>query len=294
MRISSAIQLIAATTLAGFVWAAGAKTATYLGSFSWRHSGDWFGGFSALHLSDDGQDMIVLSDRAKIARATITRSGDLITAVSVVDVQPLLSSRGRMLMGRSGDAEGIAVGPDGTVYISFEGVHRVAEYSGTDGHARVLPRPREFDTLDVNGSFEALAIDENEWLYTMTERSRTADGDIPVYRWNGQNWSTPFVLPQRGRFNPVAADFGPDGRFYVLERTFSIAGFRSRVRRWELDGTMLSTEEVLFETGSGKHGNLEGLSVWADQQGRLRATMVSDDNFMALLSTELVEYVLPN
>ncbi|MGI9367457.1 MAG: esterase-like activity of phytase family protein [Ruegeria sp.] len=294
MRLSSAIQLIAAIVFASSACAAEVKTATYLGTYTWRSGGDWFGGFSALHLSDNGHSMIVLSDRANIAQANIDRDGDQITDVTVEDRWPLRSSRGRILTGRAGDAEGIAIAPDGTIYISFEGVHRIARYHSPDDNARVLPRPKEFDALDRNGSFEALAIDGRGWLYTMTERSRTMDGDIPVYRWDGQIWTTPFVLPQRGKFLPVAADFDTEGRLYVLERSLSLIGFRSRLRRWEVIGDEVRAEETLLETSTGKHDNLEGLSVWRDDLGRLRATMVSDDNFMVLQSTELVEYLLPN
>ena len=294
MRRSLAVQLIATLLLTGSVWAVEVKTATLLGSYAWRHNADWFGGFSALHISDRGRGMVALSDRSTLVTARIDRDGDQIVEVKILDHWPVLSSTGRALPGYTGDSEGIAIGPDGSYFISFEGVHRVAYYSGPDGKARVLPRPKAFDRLDGNGSFEALAIDDQGRLYALTEKSRTADGHIPVYRWNGQAWATPFVLPQRGRFLPVAADFGPDGHLYVLERSLSLIGFRSRLRRWQIVGDEPRAEEILFETGTGAHDNLEGLSVWRDDQGRLRATMISDDNFMALQRTELVEYLLPD
>ncbi|EEX09192.1 conserved hypothetical protein [Ruegeria lacuscaerulensis ITI-1157] len=294
MLRSSSIQLIAALLLAGSAWAVELKSATHLGSFTWSHPGNWFGGFSAIHVSDGGRRAWVLSDRAMLVTARIERDGDQISEVRALKHGPLLSSRGRVLRGAAGDSEGLARAPDGSFYISFEGVHRVAHYAVPDAPARVLPRPRPFDGLDGNGSFEGLAIDVQGRLYTLPEKSRTASGDIPVYRWNGRAWSTPFVLPQRGRFLPVAADFGPDGRFYVLERAVALIGFRSRLRRWQIEGDTPTAEETLFETGTGTHDNLEGLSVWRDGQGRLRATMISDDNFLALQRTELVEYLLPD
>ncbi len=238
--------------------------------------------------------MIALSDRARLVTARIERSGGEVVGIRLLGKWPVLSSKGRIMSGGVGDSEGIAVAPDGGFYISFEGVHRVAYYSGPGKKARVLPRPQAFQNLSENGSFEGLAIDATGRLYTMPEKNRTAQGDIPVYRWNGHSWSTPFALPQRGWFKPVAADFGPDGRFYMLERKLSAIGFRSRLRRWDLTDDLPNTEEILFETGTGAHDNLEGLSVWRDGQGRLRATMISDDNFLALQRTELVEYLLPD
>ncbi|WP_171124091.1 MULTISPECIES: esterase-like activity of phytase family protein [unclassified Ruegeria] len=294
MRRRSAIQLISAFCLAGSAWAVETKTAVELGSFAWSDPAGWFGGFSALHVSADGQNLTVLSDRATLVRARILREGDAITGVEVTGKWPVLSSTGQPLIGSSGDSEGLAVAPDGSFFVSFERVHRVAHYSAPGSKARVLPRPKAFDQLPNNGSFEALAIDGKQRLYTLTEKGRTENGDIPVYRWNGQVWSTPFVLPQRGRFLPVAADFGPDGRLYVLERSVSLTGFRSRLRRWRLQDDTPTGEEVLFTTGMGGHDNLEGVSIWRDDRGRLRATMVSDDNFLALQRTELVEYLLPD
>lgn len=289
-----AVQLIAGLLLAGPGRAVAAKTATHSGSFVWRHGAHWFGGFSAVHISDNGRRMMALSDRATLVSAQIERHGDAVAAIQIRGHWPVLSSTGRDLPGYVGDSEGIAMAPDGGFYISFEGVHRVAYYPAPGTKARVLPRPGVFEGLNGNGSFEALAIDGQGRLYTLTEKNRTAQGDIPVYRWDGHTWSTPFVLPQRGRFLPVAADFGPDGRFYLLERRLSLAGFRSRLRRWRIGRQGPGAEEILFETGTGTHDNLEGLSVWRDSRGRLRATMISDDNFLALQRTELVEYLLPD
>lgn len=294
MRRRFAVQLIAALLLAGPVSAVEAKTATRLQSYEWRHDADWFGGFSALHVSDEGRKLTAINDRARLITARIQRDGNRITGIELLEDRQILSSRGRIMTGRAGDSEGIAMAGDGSLYISFEGVHRVAHYARPGANARVLPRPGAFLALDVNGSFEGLAIDKRGWLYTLTEKNRTAQGEIPVYRWDGRAWSTPFVLPARGKFLPVSADFGPDGRFYVLERAVSFTGFRSRLRRWQVEGDMPTAEQVLFETGTGTHDNLEGLSVWRDAQGALRATMVSDDNFLALQRTELVEYLLPD
>ncbi len=270
------------------------KSATFLGSYPWRHNANWFGGFSALQITEDGRHMTVLSDRATLATARIVREGDAITDIQILEKWPILSSKGHKLRGRAGDSEGIAFAPDGSLYISFEGIHRVAHYQTPHSKARVLARPGVFRNLDRNGSFEALAIDEQGRLYTLTEKSRSAEGNILVYRWDGSAWSTPFTLQPRDGFLPVSADFGPDGRLYLLERRVSFIGFDTRLRRWEIKDDVPGSEEILIDTGTGTHDNLEGLSIWLDGQGRLRATMISDDNFLALQRTELVEYLLPD
>jgi len=79
----------------------------------------------------------------------------------------------------------------------------------------------------------------------------------------------------------------PDGQFYLLERDFTGLGFRTRIRQFDADFT---NETVLLETGNARHDNLEGISAWRDDSGSIRLTLVSDDNFLFLQRTEIVEY----
>lgn len=271
--------------------------AEHLGTYVWRAKPEWFGGFSALELDPNGRDMIVLSDRSTLVRARLQRQnnsqGGNITGVEMLSAKHLRSSKGRRLFGRIMDSEGLAVAADGSLFISFEGVARVVHHRDETTRARVLPRARAFRAMPLNKSLEALAINAKGHLYTLPENAPDEDGNIPVWRWDGQAWSQPYSLPRRGGFLPVGADFGPDGRFYLLERDFTLIGFHSRLRRWDVTAQGLGNEVTLLRTGTGTHDNLEGLSVWRDASGDLRATMVSDDNFMTLQRTELVEYRLP-
>ncbi|WP_293576078.1 esterase-like activity of phytase family protein [Phaeobacter sp.] len=273
------------------------QSAHLLASYRWEHPAKWFGGFSALALSRDGSRMTVISDRATIVTADIARSNTpsaTITDITTRKANKLRASNGSTLRGRIVDAEGLAIGRDGTLFISFEGISRVARHSRGDSRAEILPRPKGFRSLPLNKALEALAIDDRGRLYTLPERALTDAGTIPVWRWNGRRWSRPFDLPSRGDFLPVGADFGPDGRLYLLERDFGLIGFRSRLRRFDIGSKGPSGETILLETGLGLHDNLEGISVWRDATGHLRATMVSDDNFFSIQRTELVEYRLPD
>ena len=292
MRLGPALAITLALVLIGLSVTAQGQRARLVGSFAWSMDEPWFGGFSGLTLSGDGASMTVLSDRSVILTARIIRDGDRISAIRPGRPIRLRSSTGKRLIGHVRDSEGLAIAPDGTTYISFERVHRVARYDDLTGPAKVLPRPREFRAMRFNGSLEALAVDAKGRLYTLPEDGVGRNGLIPLYRWDGKVWSRPFFLPARGDFLPVGADFGPDGRFYLLERTYGLFGFRSRLRSWDLTGTAALDERTLLETGAGTHGNLEGLSVWRDAAGRLRATMVADDNFNRFQKTELVEYIL--
>ncbi|NRB18704.1 MAG: esterase-like activity of phytase family protein [Rhodobacteraceae bacterium] len=302
MRLGTTVKLtlclIVAASLGVAVQAANRNDApnraTYLGSYTWRISADWFGGLSALSLSTDGGSMTVLSDRATLATAKINRDKGQISGIEIQSVHKLRASSGSALRGRTSDSEGLAIAPDGTIYISFERVSRVVRHRQASGRGEVLPRPKEFRSLPINKALEALASDARGHLYTLPEHALNSEGQIPVWRWDGRNWSMPFTLPPRGDFFPVSADIGPDGRFYLLERDYGLFGFRSRLRRWDFTKNGPVNEQILLQTSSGSHDNLEGLSVWRDPTGRLRATMISDDNFLILQRTELVEYALPD
>jgi hypothetical protein len=64
------------------------------------------------------------------------------------------------------------------------------------------------------------------------------------------------------------------------------------VRRFDVSEDQIGKGELILQTNAGTHDNLEGLSVWQDNTGVIRLTMISDDNFNILQHTEFVEYRL--
>lgn len=270
-----------------------AADATLLSSYSWNSSDPAFGGFSSIHLDDRGRTFLATSDRAHFLSGQIVRQGDQITNVTAQELTPLRNANKNPLRGRDVDSEGIAVHPDGRIYVSFESNHRVWVYKDKHSIAKWVPRHPDFKSLQNNSSLEALAIDRHGQLYTIPERSGKIDKPFPVYRFNGKKWDKRLQIPRRGPFLVVGADFGPDQKFYVLERHFRIPfGFKTRVRRFSLTPTGFKNEETLIQSPFGQHDNLEGISVWQDDQERIRITLISDDNFKFFQRTELVEYVV--
>ncbi|KPQ06886.1 MAG: hypothetical protein HLUCCA12_07915 [Rhodobacteraceae bacterium HLUCCA12] len=260
--------------------------------FVWDMARDDFGGFSALHLERDGVTFLALSDRAFLYRGQFERDADeRIIGVAVRSVHQLRHRDGSLLSGPRGDSEGLAVGADGTLYIAFEGGRRtrVAAYVGPDLPARLLPRHPDFRDMPGNGALEALAIDAQGRLYTLSEDDPRA-GAFPLYRHDRGDWAIIGAIPQRGPFLPVGADFGPDGNFYLLERRFRLPGFATRISRIRPEAW--SNPETLFETDIGTLDNHEGISVTRNRHGRLRATIISDDNRLFLQRTEIVEVLL--
>lgn len=267
--------------------------ATYLGSYRWSMEDAGFGGYSGIELDADGTGFLALSDKGHLRRAEIAR--DAAGRISGVRGGPAIQLRdieGVPLKGLVSDSEGLAIAPNGDILVSFEMRHRVRRYPDPEGAAVRVPGHPDFQQMQNNSSLEALAVDARGHIFTLPERSGVRDRPFPVYRHDGTGWDIPFSLPRSEAFLAVGADFGPDGWLYLLERAVTGPGFRSRVRRFEVSGDRVNAEEELIRTGTRVHDNLEGISVWQDDRGRIRITMISDDNFKFFQRTEIVEYAV--
>lgn len=289
-------KLILLLVLVGFRGSAGPLPASgFLQALDFHRDEAKFGGFSALHVRPDGRDFVALSDDGIYVTGVFTRDGsDRITGFTASPVTELRRADGKPLLHYQSDSEGLAIAPDGTVFVSFESPARVWRYDTLGGLPVKLPDARDFAKMQNNRELEALAIDAKGTLYTIPEATDAESTPFPVYRFRSGAWDQPFGFPRRGGFMVSDATIGPDGRFYVLEREFlGPAGFASRIRRFDLTDTQLSGETMVLQTDPGAHDNLEGLAIWRDAKG-LRATMVSDDNFLAVFRSEIVEYRLPD
>ncbi|MEM5469150.1 esterase-like activity of phytase family protein [Celeribacter marinus] len=267
-----------------------AQDAQYLGSYRWQSSDPLHGGFSGLELTDDGRGYVTISDRGAIETGQLKRDArGVVSQVMSDGIVPLKGAKSDALPRYGTDAEGLAVGGDGTIYISFEGLHRIWSYASVNARAVPLPAHPDFKSLQNNSGLEALAIDAQGRLLTMPERSGERSTPFPVYRNGGGTFGIVYRIPRSGEYLPVGMDVGPDGQLYVLERWFRGIGFSSRVRRFDISGNTADGEVTLVESGLGVHDNLEGIAVWRDAQG-IRITMISDDNFKPFQVTEFVDY----
>lgn len=297
MRRRSRLSVVAlGLALAAPAFAQTSPLASFGSNTLWSIPDDSFGGWSGIEVDADGVGFTAISDRGLIVSGRLLRNsrGWLIGA----DAGPILSlahTDGGTLPRYWTDSEGLAIGPDGKVYVSFEAEDRINMYADAAADiATELPRDPDFEGFQNNSAMEALAIAEDGTLYTLPERSGALDRPFPVYRFRDGAWDQPFTLPRRGDFLPTGADIGPDGRFYLLERRFSSSqlGFASRVRRFDLDEDGLTNEVTLFTSEPRQHDNLEGIAVWKDDLEIIHLTMISDDNFRFFQRSEIVEYVV--
>lgn len=274
--------------LAACLAAPAVAQSTLIGSYTWTMDDARFGGFSALEVLDDGAGFVAISDGGAVASGKFLRTDGLISGIALDRFTPLTGPDAQPLRRAESDSEGLALDQDGGFYVSFEWTPGVRRFGGAGTAAGPLMTIPEFTEFQDNAALDALAIGPDGALYTMPERSGLATLPFPVFRLLNGEWDQPFTIPRTGPYLVSGADIGPDGKFYVLERDFVGIGFRSRVRRFAMDGTQ---EEILLVTPVLRHDNLEGISVWDDGEG-LRMTLISDDNFRRFQRTEFVEYRL--
>lgn len=235
--------------------------------------------------------MTVLSDRGNLVQADLIRENGDIQAITPKFHSALFDQNGRLLEPDFRDVEGLAIASDGTAYASFELEHRVVRLNTQTSTTYDLPGHPDFGQLAKNTGLEALAIHPDGRLFTLSEAAADASGTTPLYSLENGRWRIIHRVPVSRPFRPVGADFDDQGRLYLLERAVTPLGFRTQIRRLDL-GSETIKAAVLLTTLPAAFDNLEGLSVWRDQTGGLRLTLVSDDNFFLLQTTQIVEFAL--
>lgn len=270
---------------------ASAQSLTPAGKITLKSDFESFGGLSGIEVYPDG-NFLAITDKGNFFKGIVVRKDGIIQSATILPPQPILDSKGNPLTGLNTNAEGMAIGTVGEILIAFEGNHRIMLHDSTTVAAQFLPKHPDFRSLQPNSGLEALAINSEGIVVTIPERSGMETRPFPVYVFDGVEWMQSTSIPRKGAYLVTGADFGPEGRLYVLERSFSLlAGFSSRIRRFTFTTDTLSNEETLLENRTGRLDNMEGISVWVDETGQTRLTLVSDDNFNPLLRTVLIEYL---
>ncbi|WP_025050261.1 esterase-like activity of phytase family protein [Sulfitobacter noctilucae] len=260
--------------------------------FEWTLEEDWFGGFSGMEVSPDGNALTLITDRSSVVRARLVREQGRLLGVQLLSQDTLKTEDGGRLRGTSRDSEGLAIGRDGQAYVSFEAHDKsVGALDLKTGRITPLPDHPDFAYFSINTGLEALAVHPDGRLFTLSEMPSDSSGTTPLFKFRNGNWRISHRIPLPGPFRPVGADFDDAGRLYLLERTITPLGFRSQIRRFDLNADPVVVE-TLLTTFPAAFDNLEALSVWTDAAGTTRVIVISDDNFISLQTTQIVEFVL--
>lgn len=265
----------------------------------WNHQSSQFGGLSGILIENGGANLIAASDRGTLFSATLERDthGNIVQ-ISNVTEHAIRLPKGGPVDRFKGDIEGLTRLQDGRLGLAFEGYARIMTMDDLDADTVWTHRWDRFESYFNNSAFEGLVTLPDGRLMAFIERRGRYGMGRAYVRERGKEWTGPHPVPVTPRFRITGADVDPAGCLYTLERRFSLfAGIEYRVMRlwqtgggWTTDGDWKS--ETLYVSAKGRDGNGEGLSVWQDKTG-LRISIITDDGFLPLPITQLVELQVP-
>lgn len=244
-----------------------------------------FGGLSDLRLDESG-GLVAVTDAGDLltARLVLDAVGRL-TGVDQVRLRRLTDLDGRPISDKAqGDAEGLAILPNGDVLVAFERDHRIWSY-GRDAADRPSPRSHPAHAFAANEGMEGLTGD--------------ADGGWFVAGESGGFWhcDTDGCVQRIAPPEPALSGYRPTGLaldsqtggLLLLERFFQAPiDTRMRVSRIDRDGRV--TEELIALSLPATVDNFEGVATTLNPDGSMRVYVVSDDNFSARQRTLLLAF----
>lgn len=258
-----------------------------------------FGGISGLFVSDDRTHFLAISDVSHWVTGTLSYTDGKLTGAGGVQIGPLRDLDGHPLVGKNGDAEGLAVSEAfSTAFVSFERDHRVWGYeikgNGLDTTPHVVPTPPELKQAPDNGGLEGITELHDGRLLALTESFKDSAGNF--HGWvlpTGKGKIEPLALKPRGPFELTDVRELPNHDILTLERRFSRTGGigfeMRRIPAAELKANAVLDGEVIAEAGmSYVIDNMEGLSVNKGPNGETLIYIISDDNFNAPLQQTML------
>jgi hypothetical protein len=270
-----------------------------------------FGGLSGLHLSQDGTALLAVTDTGHWLRAApVWRDGQLVALEQAV-MAPIQATDGRSLRASGhGDIEAMAFGPSGA-YLADESYGSTVFFAAGVPDSLTAPtqafqRRAALKKLPKGRGIEALAYVQRAGLapqlLAIAERHPDSDaGVIPA-------WLLPASPDRAGiqalHYEPTPGFDVSDAAFstrcglFVLERKLNWLGFfEIRLKLIQADsiqaGNTLKGLTLLATDSWTSHvDNLEGVSVMDAPDGSCEIFMISDDNFLPVQSTNLLQFRL--
>jgi hypothetical protein len=265
-----------------------------------------FGGVSALALEPDGARFLALTDQGSWLRGRIVYRDGRPAGIADAEMAPMLGPDGTPLAARRRyDAESLALGADGMVYVGIERVQKIIRFNyrrdGLRARGRPIPVPDEFEALPANKSLECLAAPPKGapfagGLIAVTERGLNDAGNLRSYVIEGGT-VTRFTVKRSDDFDVSDCTILPPADLLLLERRFSpLTGVAIRIRRLPLaaikEGALVEGKTLFFADLGYQIDNMEGIAVHRNARGETILTLVSDDNFSAIQRTLLLQFAL--
>ncbi len=264
-----------------------------------------FGGLSALHLDNQGEQFVALSDKGDWFTGRLVYSGKNLKGVADVMSAPMLGGDGKGIAARGWfDTEALAF--DGAIaYVGIERVNQILRFDFSKGgilsRGEPIATPPELSKLPFNKGIESLVFVPKGLplagtLIAISERGLDAAGNTMGFIIGGPSPGL-FTVRRTKDYDISDAMLLPSGELLLLERKFSIMkGVGIRIRRVPLasvkpeaviDGPTIFEVDLAYEID-----NMEGIDAHVTQDGETVLTMVSDDNFSMIQRTLLLQFTL--
>jgi hypothetical protein len=270
----------------------------------------YFGGYSAIALSADGERIMAISDSGSWLSARLMTKDGRLTGVEDARIGPLTQKDGRPIQRKTDrDAESLAAlkpsnGLDGRYYIGFEGRHRIEEYAYREGELRgpvgSIRLPPQLKRMGRNEGLEGIAVMRGGpyagGLVAFAEKKLTKDGDhTGALIKDGKTY--PLFLKRTAEFDITDLAGLKDGSLLVLERSFIRASLKLDIRLRLIPakaikpGALMNGEVLLAADRRYRIDNIEGMAV-SEDNGETLITLISDDNFNFFQATLLARFAL--
>jgi len=247
-------------------------------------------GLSDLKIDANGW-LTAVGDQGDLFRARLVLDQDgRLADLADARLEPLGGPDGRPLSGKAkGDAEGLAIWPNGDRLVSFERDHRIWLYLAGGGAPRPVAMPRV--EMPENGGMEGLALAPKQGAdayWVGIER-----GDVFLCRLAQECQPVPGLpRPEPGwRLSALAET--PAGQLVLLHHTFTVLG-GSRIHLWLIEPPQAETApQVVAELALDPPqtvDNFEGVAAVDRRGGGLRLYLLADDNFQSLERTLLLAF----
>ena len=264
----------------------------FLRGWTLRSDDPRFGGISAMHV-EDGR-VIAVSDAGVLLHFALPPAAGR----QPLDVRPLPAAAGADKASR--DTEAILLSGD-RAWVAFERLNAIVRFRRREWRPEAAAQPAAMRRWRGNSGAEAMVrLADGRFLIFAEGRD---DGgrysDVALLAGDPARSATPGVGLRYRRlpgFRVTDAALLPDGRLLILNRRFRwLGGISARLAVAETAGlragAVIEPRPIAELAAPLTVDNMEALSV-SRERGRTIVRLASDDNFMALQQTLLLEFAL--
>lgn len=253
-----------------------------------------FGAISAMTV--DGGEVAAVSDAGDLFLFALPEGVD----TGRVRVLALPIVRGSPAVKRNRDTESLAAA-DGRIWVGFERGNLIARYRRGDAALEGFARPEAMRRWPRNAGAEAMVrLADGRFLVFGEGTGGAAETPLILFDGDPSVAGTPALVGRYRRpdgYRATDAAVLPDGRLLILNRRvdwigeFSVKLVIADLPDWRA-GAIVAGREIATLEAPLTVDNMEALSVAAAEDGRTIVRIASDDNFMRMQRTLLLEFEL--